>query len=574
MANYSLVINSKFQPFSFERYIQPYQIYGEAYKEQELALDTMSAQAETLRQRALNDDKAEWSKKYLEYADKLDKQADELSKKGLSVSSRRALSNLRREYGNSIIAPQEAIKRQLELSKIRQSTNPALRMVYGDMPTIDQLIANPAMDQVGYSGSNVEQSAMQLAATAAARNTSDTFRNFNTYWMQHSKTTGFSKSDIARFMQDASSIPELQSILSQVTNQFGNFEGLSNRQKEQMAGEIMSGILKGATYQQNIQYQQDSAALEALRHQYSLDEMKEKNGIANNGITSNDDRSAFVQINALDTKDSEVIQKGKADLNFIKDILKDPNKLNLYSKNPSMKSVGYAGAYYPSGNDIKYENLEKLQSLGAKYGIKNIAGTNSKGEKYYNSNKMRQLASTIANDIDKQVLMYNTWTGNFADNEKATKIAFDFASNVHTSAPIYYIDEDGKKGDRLSLEEVKNLVGMKGKTIRIDFKNNTPRIIATYEEGSGSDTEIKEVQLPASIFGKLAIEKEALVKQYMEKENYHSATLAIDELSNAIDIAINNRAKMQSNTTDKPIGRIPSSVEEIEALAAAYAANQ
>ena len=38
MANYELVVNSKFQPFSFERYIQPYQIYGQAYREVENTL--------------------------------------------------------------------------------------------------------------------------------------------------------------------------------------------------------------------------------------------------------------------------------------------------------------------------------------------------------------------------------------------------------------------------------------------------------------------------------------------------------------------------------------------------------
>ena len=38
MANFSLVVNSKFNPFSFERYIQPYQIYGQAYREVENTL--------------------------------------------------------------------------------------------------------------------------------------------------------------------------------------------------------------------------------------------------------------------------------------------------------------------------------------------------------------------------------------------------------------------------------------------------------------------------------------------------------------------------------------------------------
>ena len=45
MANYNLIVNSKFQPFSFERYIQPYQMYGEAYKEIENQYGELAAKA-------------------------------------------------------------------------------------------------------------------------------------------------------------------------------------------------------------------------------------------------------------------------------------------------------------------------------------------------------------------------------------------------------------------------------------------------------------------------------------------------------------------------------------------------
>lgn len=45
MANYSLVVNSKFQPFSFDRYLQPYQIYGQNYKEIEEQYTDLSTKA-------------------------------------------------------------------------------------------------------------------------------------------------------------------------------------------------------------------------------------------------------------------------------------------------------------------------------------------------------------------------------------------------------------------------------------------------------------------------------------------------------------------------------------------------
>lgn len=269
MANYNLVVSSKFQPFSFERYIKPYQMYGEAYKELENAYDTLAMQSEDLRMRAAAEPNSEWAQRYTQYADMLQSQADNLIKEGLNTSNRSALSKLKRDYSTNIVPIKSAIARQAELVKYAASQNPALRMVYGDMPTIDQLISNPNLTQVGYSGSDVEKSAMQLAAAAATRQHSDSFGNFTKYWMRHRETTGFSKADINKFLQDASNIPELQGIIGQVQQQFGNFEGLSDAQKQKMAGEIMSGILKGATYQDKSTYQQDPVALKYLDNEFT-----------------------------------------------------------------------------------------------------------------------------------------------------------------------------------------------------------------------------------------------------------------------------------------------------------------
>ena len=44
MANYNLVINSKFQPFSFERYMQPLQIYAQLYDQERAAMEQQAAQ--------------------------------------------------------------------------------------------------------------------------------------------------------------------------------------------------------------------------------------------------------------------------------------------------------------------------------------------------------------------------------------------------------------------------------------------------------------------------------------------------------------------------------------------------
>lgn len=264
MANYELVIGSKFQPFSYERYIKPYQLYNEAYTEQENALNTLSVTSELLRERALAEkaNGQEWAGKYLDYLDSLKAQADALSKEGLNVNSRRALSNLKTAYGTTVAPVQKAIEAQAALAKIAASQNPALRMQYGEMPTIDALIADPTKTQIGYSGAAVEESAAKLAAQAASRTTSDSFNAFRHYWMRHLQTVGYNQATINKFLEEASTIPELQKIYKQVTDQFGGFEGLSNTQKAKMQGEILTGILKGAGYKEVVDYKQNPIAVE------------------------------------------------------------------------------------------------------------------------------------------------------------------------------------------------------------------------------------------------------------------------------------------------------------------------
>lgn len=268
MANYSLVINSQFKPFSYSELLAPVAASTEAHQKVEETYDNLSTQAETLRQRALSEPDAKWSKQYLEYADNLQQQAEDLASNGLSIGVRRNLSQAKRDYGKVVDPVNKAIARQSEIYKFQQARDKSGdRMEYGEMPSIDALIQNPNLDRVGYSGQAVENSAMQMTAAAASRVHSDSFDKLasNPYYMQHRTTTGFDSEAINKFMQDASSIPELQKIVPMVISQFSNFEGLNDTQKEKMISEIMNGIFKGAAYKETNDYQQNAPAMATLQ---------------------------------------------------------------------------------------------------------------------------------------------------------------------------------------------------------------------------------------------------------------------------------------------------------------------
>ena len=265
MANYDLVINSTFQPFSFEQYIRPYQLYEQAYEEQEAYLDALNQGANSYKSRAEKEKDAKWAQKYLEYAQDFEEAADRMSKEGLSASTRGSIRGLKTRYFDTVIPVEKAMQRQLELAKMADSANPALRNLYGEMPSIDALIENPTLNRAVYSGSAIENSARELAASSSSRKTQSFLRNYMPFYLQKVNTVGYNKKDMENFRKDISSIPELARIFKDVESQFGNFEGMSESQKTSLRGEILSGIMKGAMYKENIDYMTDQVALENLR---------------------------------------------------------------------------------------------------------------------------------------------------------------------------------------------------------------------------------------------------------------------------------------------------------------------
>ena len=98
MANYELVVNSKFQPFSFERYIQPYQIYGAAYKELENQYGELATKASVWEEMANEQTDPYAYKMYKTYANDLEEKAGQLAREGLNAASRRDMLNMRARY--------------------------------------------------------------------------------------------------------------------------------------------------------------------------------------------------------------------------------------------------------------------------------------------------------------------------------------------------------------------------------------------------------------------------------------------------------------------------------------------
>lgn len=278
MPDYSLVVNSQFQPFSYQEMLAPVLQATQAQQDIENQYSMLDSEANTIQQRALTDSDSEWAKKYTTYTKQLEDSAADLAANGLTPSSRSTLLKLKRDYSSNVNPALMAIQRQAEIARTQQAKNgEGVRMVYGAMPSIDQLIADPNLDRVSYSGKDIEASAANSAAAASARHVIDNFKRdpANAGWMKHIKETGYSSQAFNALLNEAknSNDPNVN-ILAQITNQvkqqFSNFEGVSDADKHRLEGEILSGLFKGSAYRNDDSYQTDPVYMAKL--QSSLEE--------------------------------------------------------------------------------------------------------------------------------------------------------------------------------------------------------------------------------------------------------------------------------------------------------------
>ena len=116
--NLNLIVNSKFKPFTFQELLQPALMATEAHEKRQEQYDK------------LMEDSSKWGEQldpssqaygmWKSFQDEITQAADSLSSQGLTISNRKALSNVRKNYGNKIKAIEEADKRMQAQATLRQ----------------------------------------------------------------------------------------------------------------------------------------------------------------------------------------------------------------------------------------------------------------------------------------------------------------------------------------------------------------------------------------------------------------------------------------------------------------------
>lgn len=238
------LFGATYQPYTYEELAAPVREATTAHQKVEEDYNNNMLVVDSLRQRAMNEPDAKWSQQILDYANQLEGYAMDLARNGLTRETRGNLLNMKRGYGTTVSPVLMAMQREKELQTIRDKANPATRTLYGNMPTIDELIANPNASQTSYSGKDIYDTSKAQSAAYAARNI-DIIppRNISAWMYEYGKKQGFTQDEINDALQD----PFLNGVFNSIKQQYGYIDDstLTAQQKNKLDNEILLGALEG-----------------------------------------------------------------------------------------------------------------------------------------------------------------------------------------------------------------------------------------------------------------------------------------------------------------------------------------
>lgn len=229
MANYSLVINSQFKPFSYQEMLAPTLMATQAHQELESQYGELATKASVWEEMANEQTDPYAYKMYKTYANDLEEQAGQLAREGLNAASRRDMLNMRARYSKEITPIEQAYtarQKQAEQQQQALLQDPTLLLSRRASTTsLDDYIRNPQLAYEAYSGKLITAQAAQ-AASALAKEMQEKPRKWrsilgNSYY-ETMMQKGFSSQAVLQAIQDnPDAAPQLTRIVEDAINSSG-----------------------------------------------------------------------------------------------------------------------------------------------------------------------------------------------------------------------------------------------------------------------------------------------------------------------------------------------------------------
>lgn len=229
MANYSLVINSQFKPFSYQEMLTPTLMATQSHQELENQYGELATKASVWEEMANEQTDPYAYKMYKTYANDLEDQAGQLAREGLNAASKRDMLNMRARYSKEITPIEQAYtvrQKQAEEQQKALLQDPTLMLSRRASTTsLDDYIRNPQLAYESYSGKLITAQAAS-AASALAKEMQEKPRKWrsilgNSYY-ETMMQKGFSSQAVLQAIQDnPNAAPQLTRIVEDAINSSG-----------------------------------------------------------------------------------------------------------------------------------------------------------------------------------------------------------------------------------------------------------------------------------------------------------------------------------------------------------------
>lgn len=229
MANYSLVVNSSFKPFSYQEMLSPVLMATQAHQELENQYGELATKANVWEEMANEQTDPYAYKMYKKYANDLEEQAGQLAREGLSAVSRRNMLNMKSRYSSEITPIEQAYAARQKQAEQQQESllkDPTLILSRRAATTsLDDYIKNPQLAYDAYSGKMLTAQAASAAGALAKemQNNPRKWRNIldNSYY-ETMMQKGFSSDAVLKAVQgNPDAAKELTNIVEDVISSSG-----------------------------------------------------------------------------------------------------------------------------------------------------------------------------------------------------------------------------------------------------------------------------------------------------------------------------------------------------------------
>ena len=546
MANYSLVIGSKFSPFTYQELLQPALMATQAHQELENQYSELATKANIWEEMANEQTDPYAYKMYKTYASDLESQAGQLAREGLTPASRQNMLKMKQRYSSEIVPIEQAYKKRQELideqRKLQAQDNTLMFDRSASMMSLDDLIKNPQLTYQSYSGAIL---AKQVGD--AAKNLSKEMRDNPRKWrnilgdqyFESIMQKGYRPEEIIQAIQNnPNASPILQSIVEDAVGSSGiskwGDEVTLNRAYEYARQGLWNAV--GET-----QYQIQSNKA----YDYAMQKQAAGNKAPNTGLYYRAVPKTTVDGDKKTTQMHE-------DLSLLQEILKNPS---LMGKKETRKVASVEYDYADPGllkstprriesEQTYYPYQEKLKELGKRY---NIDYTITDG--ILSGGNLADVAQQIYNEIRSSAVRSFSYKPNITQSDLITQVLKENArENARTSGVMgLYELEDNKKGRAIKTSDIDKYFTSDSD---ISFDLDLGFIINSTDNNGETRSAVIDTELfddPNRTFSKA----QQSIKVALDNGEDELATLLIEATMKAFYDRFNTLEKRQSNTTSK-----------------------